>query len=652
MTPDTNALPLSKKILFSLLPSVLLLLVLALLEAGIRLFSPDPNPFVTRLSYAGTEWEQINRGYLRKYFPSTISVLPELKPSLFRAAKSSGTFRVVCLGGSTMFGTPYQMTTNIPGIVRTQLRHLYPQRDIEVINLGASAINTNVIRDLVREQVLGLHPDLVLIYAGHNEFYGPDGVGASGLQKQFPSLTRIKYHLQNLRIFQWLAGIFSSSSKSDHNLMREVSRQSQVRAGSDETRRIIGQLSSNLRTIVHDFKSAGTPVILSDIASNLLFPPFASDSMVAGIPVNESAFRALARNRRWQELEDTTATLLRLDSTNAVIQYWFGRAAYELNDTSTALSHLKIAKDLDLLKFRAPETINDVIRTVAKDEWIPCLSTDSLFAAVSHGGIPGENLFWEHLHPTALGYYDIGCLFVHEIVREQLLGPASISSLLPFDADSLDLPWLDYAYADLSMKHLTSQWPFEHYEIQPVVLDRSDSILASIAEAVYSLRTTWDEGCEATAERFRQLGQPQHALATYRALLQEFPPDAAVHYQIGTLSRDLGDVQHAVDEFNQVLKADSSNVNALVELGLLEINRGNLDRSIGLFESALRSRIPLSSATLATIHYGLAGALANKGQIESALQHLGQALVLNPRYQAAQRLRRALEQFQRSLQRH
>lgn len=98
-----------------------------------------------------------------------------------------------------MFGTPHQMTANIPGIVRKQLRHLYPQKEIEVINLGGAAINSNVNLDLAKE-VVKYQPDLILLYLGHNEFYGPDGVGASWLEKRFGFITKLKYTMRDLRI--------------------------------------------------------------------------------------------------------------------------------------------------------------------------------------------------------------------------------------------------------------------------------------------------------------------------------------------------------------------------------------------------------------------------------------------------------------------
>jgi len=653
MKRNPEQLPLRKKLLFSVIPVSLLLLLLALTEVGLRLFTPSlANPFTRRVDYASIEWRQINRRYLQKYFPSTISILPELKPSLFRATKTDRTFRVVCLGGSSMFGTPYQMTTTIPGMVRTQLRHLFPDREIEVLNLGASAINSNVVRDMLEEEVLDLNPDLVLVYMGHNEFYGPDGVGASGLEKLLPWLTPVKYRLQNLRVFNLLAGLFAhqpGSRERAGNLMHQVSQESHVPLNSDETKRIAGIFSDNLKTIIKDCKSADVPVVLSDIASNLLFPPFASDSTVDGVHLDAELFRSLAGRKNWNLLQDTTQSLLSLDSTNALLRYWHGRALLGLGDASGARSELQSARDLDLLKFRAPTGFNTIIHRIAREENVPCIATDSLFSRLSPDGIPGSNLFWEHLHPRATGYYEIARLFVSEILRRSFLSPGRpTQAMLSFDPDSLALPWLDFAYADLSMEHLTSQWPFEHYHVQPVVVGNSDAELVRIATDVYETKTTWDEGCLMTAARFRQLDLPNKAITTYRAMLQEFPYEATVHYRLAVLFRDLGNIPRAVVEYNRSIASDSTRVNALVELALLEVNRGRFDRAIALFNTSLHSQSNLSSQMLSTIYYGLAGAVANKGDIPLALRHLDRALQLNPSYEAARQLKSALLRYQSS----
>jgi hypothetical protein len=106
---------------------------------------------------------------------------PEFKTTLFRKEKGPKTFRIMCIGSSSMFGTPYDMNANIPGIPSETAPSLLPRdRELEVVNWGASAINSNVVRFCPR--LYAIQADLVLVYLGDNEYYGPDGIGASFLE--------------------------------------------------------------------------------------------------------------------------------------------------------------------------------------------------------------------------------------------------------------------------------------------------------------------------------------------------------------------------------------------------------------------------------------------------------------------------------------
>lgn len=620
MSTDIRRLPLWKKILFSLVLAFLVVGFFVLLELGLRLVLPSlDNPLVQSIQYNGSDWHQINRQYLRKYFPSSIAILPELKPSVFRLQKTPSTFRVVCLGGSSMFGTPYQMTANIPGIVRKQLRSLYPDREIEVINLGASAINSNVVLDMA-EDVAELAPDLVLIYMGHNEFYGPDGIGAPPIEQRFPWITRLKYDLRDFHLValltSWLSDEPESPGDPGRTLMREVSVGNTVRLNSPEAQRIEALFEDNLTSILKILGRNRIPVIMSDVTSNLFFPPFQSEHGSPSVP----------------------------DSATAAFHFAAGMRLVSEGDGENAGAHLLLAKDLDLLKFRAPEAMNGVIRSVAGRQAVPLISADSVFRALSPLKIPGNSLFWEHLHPNVEGYYHIANLFVREIVRMGILPSAKEphSAYIPYDLDSLSIAWLDLAYADLSMQNLTSHWPFTGQRTPLTVLQNEHSSLLQIARDVYATRMGWAEGCFSSASVLERIGRAGSALRTYQAMLEEFPYDLAVWYRLANLRKNLGLISHAVDAYERILGIDSLHVSSMIELGLLEVNRGNFDRSLSLLMRALRTDSGNNPSVTATIHYGLAGVYANKGDFASALKSLDESLRLNPSYTSALEFRSAL----------
>jgi len=495
-----------KKLVFTVFTLIIPLLFLLFLEFILRItVTPDHKSIVEVVKYDGVDWFQVNRSYLKKYFPSKAQLIPEFKPSLFKKDKTSNLFRIVCLGGSSMFGTPYQMTSNIPGIVRRQLRYLYPDREIEVINLAASAINSQVIKRLIPDLDI-FEPDLVLIYMGHNEFYGPDGVGATTIEKKIPFTLDLKYILREFRMYQILRNWITSPPPTEKiskekNLMREVSQGSLVELNSDDARRVFHDFSENLKDIISQFKKKNIPLIVSDVTSNLQFAPFSypskitdvvADEVIKGIEIN---FTSEDYNSALKMLSDLHCQ----DSQHALINFWMGKCFLAKGESDSAIKYLVLARDHDLLKFRAPNRINEIIDEVCQQENIPLISATSYFSQNSENSIAGFDLFWEHLHPNTTGYYLIALLFTQKILELEILQNNRERVFLPLQMDSLNICWLDLAYADISIQNLTEKWPFRNFVVPTVYIDKSSPEVIQIVREVYQRKIVWDDACYRSA---------------------------------------------------------------------------------------------------------------------------------------------------------
>lgn len=647
---------LQKKLFFALLTILLPFIFLVGLELILRWLTPSlKNPIVQEVTYDQVQWYQVNRGYLQKFFPVKSRLIPEFKPAIFRKEKHPNSYRVVCLGGSSMFGTPYQMTCTISGILRRQLRHLYPQRDIEVINFGASAINSQVIKQFVPE-ILQFQPDLVLIYMGHNEFYGPDGVGATWLEKKFPLFLSLKYHMREFRLYQilrnWLSGLGAEKqSTGEKNLMLEVSRGSLIELDSDDSRRIFRQFKKNLSDIADVFITHGIPLIISEVASNLLFPPFAYPEYIENQPIKEKiglVEKKFQQNQYALALEDLWP-LFQKDSSNAIVHFWLGKCFLSLGELEKARFHLGKARDYDLLKFRAPAQINQIIAEVCQGKNIPLVPAEKYISELNSTGISGNELFWEHLHFRDNGYYALADFFLQEILERELLSAAYDEQLfqrrLPMDYDQLGICWLDLAFADLSMMNLTSKWPFSNFRITPRFLLSADDDLQRVVQEVYQKRLVWDEACYRTAALFERKGDFTAARTTYVALLEEYPLNFFAHYQLARMLKDSGKLEEAVSHYQQSIQSNPRYPFPRLELGLLQINAGDFDQAIQNLEIALSLQSSIKNkAVEASIYYGLAAAYANKNEIEKALSLIKKAIDLLPSYTAAQELQRKLLQ--------
>lgn len=640
-----------KKIVFAISTFLLFFLLLIGIEIGLRALYPELRPpLVTEVSYDGIQWYQVNRSFLRKYFSSHDYIVPEFKPTLFRKEKTPETFRILCIGESSMFGVPYQMTSTIPGIVRKQLRHIYPGKEIEVINLGASAINTNVILDLSRD-FLSFQPDLVLLYAGHNEFYGPDGVGASFLEKQFSFLTPLKYSLGDLAIVEFLRSkLMDNASRpnagEDMTLMQQVSQRNKVPLHSQDAERIFVRFESNLKSLIEIFRTRQIPIVISDVTSNLTFPPFSSASQqwVGNEKKNLGDAETLIASGKIEEAFSALRNASALDSTDARVNYLLGIVSAAKGNFQEAKRFLIAAKDNDLLKFRAPDRINSIIKDVCAREHVPCISSDSLFASLSKNGIAGNELFWEHLHPTPIGYYQIANLFVRELKKERYFSSRGFGTsgtrLLPFNTDSLSICWLDLAYGDISIRNLTNKWPFNNYSVTPIVMAAADAELQRIAAEVYGQKIVWDMGCYESAQYFWKKGQRRDAITTYEALLEDYPYNFYTHYLLASILTRQNMLDEAVKHYDLSISSNPKYPYSHVEIALIQINMGKFDEAIGHLTKATELTADGEKPLLqANAYYGLAVAYANKKEFQKAISFVDASLKIYPAYNDALVLR-------------
>ena len=103
----------------------------------------------------GSEWLQ--RG------PQT-----PFRPIALPAVKSPDVFRIIVYGGSATFADEFEPPGTWPSILERLLSAAYPDRDIQVINLGQIChSSTQVLLRL--EELLQYEPDLLIVYSGNNE---------------------------------------------------------------------------------------------------------------------------------------------------------------------------------------------------------------------------------------------------------------------------------------------------------------------------------------------------------------------------------------------------------------------------------------------------------------------------------------------------
>lgn len=455
----------AKKILFwSLLPvlSALLLVAVELLLAAAGY--GEAYRLNRRVTRHGRDYLQIDRHFPTKYFAGLPrSQKPQFRERLVPVVKQPNTVRIVALGGSTTFGFPYPYNLDFPSILGFLLKRADPAIDWQVVNLATSAINSYAVAEIA-ERALEIEPDLFLIYMGHNEFYGALGAASTIQAPGGNALTRLYIRMKEFKSFQAVAALVSSLTPSslevskDDTLMSLVVKEQTIAKDSPLFQRTIAQFRDNLERIARLAGRYRVPVVIGTPVSNLKdHPPF--------IPILPDPAQdkddVLERFRRAPRPEQWLDRYLEGDPGSALAYYMKGMQALAAGDTATAYAAFFEAREQDGLRFRAPAAVSEVIRAAAgAHAGFTFVDLEAVFRAEAAGGVPGADLFLEHLHPNVKGNYHLAASFAAPILAAHGSSAAGrIPGYENFLKEYAVTP-LDRQIARISVMQLTAGWPF------------------------------------------------------------------------------------------------------------------------------------------------------------------------------------------------
>ncbi|MYF64423.1 MAG: hypothetical protein F4183_08005, partial [Rhodothermaceae bacterium] len=342
-----------RTVLFKIAAIALPLVLLVAAEGIVRIFEHErfliPVP-------GESKYQTVNPVYAGRYFRGFI---PQPAYNPFLRQKPDEVFRVIALGGSSTAGYPYSFNSGFPERVAAGLRAIYPTRQVEVINLGMTALSSHVIRDFV-PHVLRMQPDAVLIYAGHNEYYGAYGAGGINRSRV---LTRTLFWFKRSVLFRKLERLIAPPVQSNRTMMAQSTTDVSIAFEGPVYQAGVENFETNLIAILGGFEKAGIPTYVGTLVSNLLSqPPLGVDSVA---------------NAAWIR----------------------GQEHWTAGDTAAAMVSLVQAKEHDPIRFRAPEVMNQILYRLSERH------SAVLVDLVPHFGPDvRDSLFTDHLHPTALGY--------------------------------------------------------------------------------------------------------------------------------------------------------------------------------------------------------------------------------------------------------
>jgi tetratricopeptide (TPR) repeat protein len=620
-------------------------------------------PFVLQTTIDGERYHVANDKFTWRFFPREIARSPV--PFRLAAEKPDNTCRIFVFGGSAAVGTP-DHTFGFSRVLDVLLAARYPDVRFEVVNAAVTAINSHVVYQIVQD-CARLDPDLFVIYMGNNEVVGPFGVGTvfAPLVESMSAI-RTSLAVRSLRMGQLISSLVSSGTEASR--LREwrgleMVMNKTVAADAPALQTVYDHYRRNLRDICDVARARGIETLVSTVAVNLEdCPPFAS-LHAPGLDASRKAAwdQSFARGielevagRHQEALKEYDAAAA-LDGDHAELAYRRGRCLRAVGDTENARHAFIRARLLDGLRVRADAGINRIVRDVlSEDASLHLVDAENRFAALAEDGVPGEEVFDDHVHFNFHGNYLLGLMVFEEIrglLPDWVRQKSSPETPLPDEGTTARLlaltDWERVKIAEMIVTNL-GRPPFNRQlgsterlarlrnevrtlrqRVTPAHHEAMDAIYRHAADqrredhwipynhGQFLLTVTGD--LEAAEQRLRQ---------TQRYL----PDDVVARRGLAELLTQRAKAGEAIAILDGVVESHPRDAEAFVALGKARLALGDLDRARQSFAKAVELRP--DSARLRCM---IAGVFKSGQQPADALRYYREALELDADFVEAHR---------------
>ena len=561
----------SKQRVFSIIAITLPIVFLILLELILRLsgYGDNFSLFISHPEAGMEKYYVVNPEIGKKYFNKMEYSAPG--KDIFLKKKPNDVIRIFAMGSSTVVGFPYANNLMFSRILSERLRDAYPGKNVEMINTAITAINSFTLADFM-PQILDQKPDAILIYAGHNEFYGAFGAGSN--EAVFHSSTLIRMHLAllNYKVYQLtfntvgkvieIFGLGKSGDEKHGTLMTRMVKDADITYGSKKYKEGIQNYEQNLNTMLSLAKQKNVTVFISDLVSNLRdLKPFKSIG---------------------------TAEL------KGAEEYYEAAKKYEdQGNIPKAKENYILARDYDCIRFRASSDINSIIKKLCdkyQDHFVP---TVDLFDKNSPNGIVGNNLLTEHLHPNIPGQFLLAESFYKEIVQSKLIASEvnlpTIKNDKTFITD-YGFTNLDYLVGKHRVTNLSYHWPFtdeskksvdyrQVYRPKGTVDSLAFTVMAKVTISLYQAH-------EQLAEMYKKRGDLINAFKEYNSLTKISPNWSINFRKAGDCLLHMNDLPRALYYFERSTEYSSDVFYAHYRAGEILMIKNDLESALSHFRKA------------------------------------------------------------------
>jgi len=532
MTTVTSKSPKGKKLLlFKVLATLFPFVLLVLLEFVLRFFHYGHNTDLFIKDPYDDHYMVMNSYASEKFFSDTANATKG-NSELFQIDKAPNTFRIFVLGESTTIGYPYFHNGSFHRWLQYRLSLMYPDKNFEIINLSLTAVNSYTVLDFGK-QLAQYQPDAVLIYTGHNEYYGALGVGSTSYIGSNRFLVQTLLKLRTLKVVQLfnncikkVSGAFAShkTAADRQTLMQRMAARQHIELNSTDYQAGINQYDKNMTELCRLLNDEKIPTFLSTVVSNEKdLPPFISDGT---------------------------------GPNSAMGFYKAGQQAFAKADYETAKQDFDKAKELDGLRFRAPEAINTIIRKLAIEfPEVHLVDTKKEFEQYSPHGIVGNETILEHLHPNLHGYSIMSDAFFQAMQNQHLIADPA-EKQISYEELVKDMPVtkMDSLIGLIQITNLKTGWPFN--QSIPADYKPDTSLSGVLASRIESGHATWADGMDQLFSYYKNSNDKEGALRIMKAMNLEYPNEKQYCGNAANIDAILGNYDEAAFYYKKLYQLD------------------------------------------------------------------------------------------------
>jgi tetratricopeptide (TPR) repeat protein len=563
-------------------------LLLVAVEGGLRLLGYGyPTAFCLRW---GKEYVDNARFVCQFYSRTTYKTNLRPTPFALPIEKPAGEVRIVVLGESAAAGAP-DPAYSFGRILERMLCHQFPHQPIEVISAAMRGVNSHIILPAARD-CLCLKPDLFIVYMGNNEAVGLHAPGPhSGRFTPYPRILRGVQRLRSTRLGELMEPVlrnFNREGTASTNQDSAFFQQHRIAADDRRRAAVYENFRLNLQDICRLARRAGAGVVLSTVAGNLKdCPPFGSlhrdqlsDAEKDRWDSAYSAGISAEAARQFEAAVSHYSAAAALDDHFADLHFCLGRCHYEMGAFDKAREEYIQARDWDALQFRADSRLNESIRQQVDHPVRPGLllvDAERVFndSELSEHRIPGQRLFYDHVHPTFDGAYLLARTMLPPVIQAltNKIGqlPASPAPLLSREecAQTLAFTRVNEAQISAAVIRLTALPPFtsqlEHDERQAAAKQRLKQRFGDMSQHDFDLATATSQAAirqtpddwELPYNFARTLLLPAHdyarAIVQFEAARRLLPHAVAIRLELSNALNAAGRKDEALAELSQAL---------------------------------------------------------------------------------------------------